>query len=619
MQSRIGPLTNLAVAQDVFWPQKSVVRAISRLNGWQRRPVQPQLGRLPASNHEAQTPSRRLACRPVACAGLGWRRSAPQAAAATRQQTISVAPSAPPQLAHERAPQNVLGGWWAALLLVCTTIMAICATVAVAVVSLRPILATLARAALANEKAAVEMETAAKEWENAALKFQAELDLTMPEVAAASREFGALGRSVNTLGGLTTGGISRPMGLVQQTTSNGLRKVVNDVSQLTNALTPTMDEWRRRMSWMSSRFDAIKAGRRAPTFLPGPQGAREWIAAWQQRTTAALAQQATAQQLASNQLPTQAQQQQLQRQQQQQQQQRQQQFAGMRGGTTTIGVRGGSGRNRDRPDVLKTVPVDMASLIKQARENAAARSIDMAASMDLDDDCDASFLAARSEARAINAAAEAAERMANEATQMAADIAASSVPSVAGSSTQADLLEAKQRLQQYQDQQHRQQQQQRLQEYQEHRQQHLDQQQPYLDHQQQQQRSHPDEQRQSHLEQQQQQQQQQQQLGGQQGNGARPGSSQPRSRPPGLQSLSEEEVALLGRLKDRRSAAEDVYRALRRAEEAANAAAQASGVLEDALAAAEASSGYNTGDDSEDENTHQAWMHMDGMAGAYND
>lgn len=33
------------------------------------------------------------------------------------------------------------GGWWAALLLVCTTIMAICATVAVAVVSLRPILA----------------------------------------------------------------------------------------------------------------------------------------------------------------------------------------------------------------------------------------------------------------------------------------------------------------------------------------------------------------------------------------------------------------------------------------------------------------------------------------------
>lgn len=33
---------------------------------------------------------------------------------------------------------------------------------------------------------------------------------------------------------------------------------------------------------------------------------------------------------------------------------------------------------------------------------------------------------------------------------------------------------------------------------------------------------------------------------------------------------------------------------------------QASGVLEDALAAAEASSGYNTGDDSEDENTHQA-------------
>lgn len=38
--------------------------------------------------------------------------------------------------------------------------------------------------------------------------------------------------------------------------------------------------------------------------------------------------------------------------------------------------------------------------------------------------------------------------------------------------------------------------------------------------------------------------------------------------------MTEEDMALLGRLKDRRSAAEDVYRALRRAEQAATAAAQ---------------------------------------------
>lgn len=55
----------------------------------------------------------------------------------------------------------------------------------------------------------------------------------MPEVAAASREFTTLGRSVNTLGGLTTGGLTRPLETVQQSTGNSLRKVVNDMSQLT--------------------------------------------------------------------------------------------------------------------------------------------------------------------------------------------------------------------------------------------------------------------------------------------------------------------------------------------------------------------------------------------------
>lgn len=67
----------------------------------------------------------------------------------------------------------------------------------------------------------------------ASVSTQAEVDLTMPEVAAASREFTALGRSVNTLGGLTTGGLTRPLETVGVSTGNSLRKVVSDVSQLT--------------------------------------------------------------------------------------------------------------------------------------------------------------------------------------------------------------------------------------------------------------------------------------------------------------------------------------------------------------------------------------------------
>ena len=38
----------------------------------------------------------------------------------------------------------------------------------------------------------------------------------------------------NTLGGLTTGSITRPLNSVTATTGNSLRKVVQDVSQLTN-------------------------------------------------------------------------------------------------------------------------------------------------------------------------------------------------------------------------------------------------------------------------------------------------------------------------------------------------------------------------------------------------
>lgn len=93
--------------------------------------------------------------------------------------------------------------------------------------------------------------------------------LQLPEVAAASREFTALGRSVNTLGGLTTGGLTRPLSGVQQSTGQSLRKVVLETQKLTQALNPTMADWRQRLSWMTQRFDAIKA-KSPPAQLPRP-------------------------------------------------------------------------------------------------------------------------------------------------------------------------------------------------------------------------------------------------------------------------------------------------------------------------------------------------------------
>ena len=50
------------------------------------------------------------------------------------------------------------------------------------------------KASRATEKAAEELGQASREIERAALKFQADMDKTLPEVAAASREFQELVR-----------------------------------------------------------------------------------------------------------------------------------------------------------------------------------------------------------------------------------------------------------------------------------------------------------------------------------------------------------------------------------------------------------------------------------------
>ena len=54
------------------------------------------------------------------------------------------------------------------------------------------------KASKATERAAVELGQASREIERAALKFQVDMDKTMPEVAAASREFQELVRTTIT-------------------------------------------------------------------------------------------------------------------------------------------------------------------------------------------------------------------------------------------------------------------------------------------------------------------------------------------------------------------------------------------------------------------------------------
>lgn len=468
---------------------------------------------------------------------------------------VSLDPGQPHQhIKYVSSAPYIQGLYSVAILAVATAVISICAAVTAAVVSLRPILQNMARAVAATEKAAVEMEIAAKEWDRAALKFQAEVDLTMPEVAAASREFGALGRSVNTLGGLTTGGITGPMGLVQQTTSNSLRKVVNDVSQLTSALSPAMDDWRKRLSWMTQRVDALKNLNRPPPSQK--EEVQRWISTWKQKSLQAQASMPTAQTLPSKKAAI-------------RQQQRKQQ--------ATPG--------RAQP------ASPLAPLLSAFRENVVV------ASLDDDDDTDASFLAARSEARNINAAAEAAEEMATRANQMAADITASS-PAADGAvhmqqERQQQARGAHQVIQETSG--------------------------TALD---------------------------QKVVAGSSSSSGQMGrdntSSSTSSDPPlSLSTMAEQDAAILGRLKDRRSAAEEVYMALRRAEQAATAAAQASDVLENALQAAEHSgdfrqvgqgqqrygdstsrqedllSGYGSGSESgSEEGGKVSCLPLDGMAGS---
>ena len=58
------------------------------------------------------------------------------------------------------------------------------------------------KASRATEKAAEELGQASREIERAALKFQTDMDKTLPEVAAASKEFQELVREFLTCGGL---------------------------------------------------------------------------------------------------------------------------------------------------------------------------------------------------------------------------------------------------------------------------------------------------------------------------------------------------------------------------------------------------------------------------------
>jgi hypothetical protein len=158
------------------------------------------------------------------------------------------------------------------------------------------------------------MEKASAEFEQASIVINSELPTTLDSVERASLEFEVLGQSLNGLtGGLTGGKRSKPAGggkpapkpangagqekaqerspveAIQESTANSMRKVAQDVSALTAALTPAMVAWRKRISFITERFEAAATKESDTTkALPldsatAKREAQAWVEEWRQR------------------------------------------------------------------------------------------------------------------------------------------------------------------------------------------------------------------------------------------------------------------------------------------------------------------------------------------------
>ncbi|PRW56655.1 ankyrin repeat [Chlorella sorokiniana] len=215
------------------------------------------------------------------------------------------------------------------LVLVGATITTLAGSFIAFMLYLRPVLAAAERAASAAERAAQEMETAAQEMEKAAKMMQEDMPLTFQDMQRTSKEFEILGKQLNYLTGVVVKPVKEPVqwvgkaaettsstvstvsDTVQSVTTTSIRKVVNEIKTLANALNPTISQVRERLGL---EFSSSADGKKLPAPLAaGSNGsapvsraaavaaqaeaaarevgvsrrqadAQQWIAAWRSRT-----------------------------------------------------------------------------------------------------------------------------------------------------------------------------------------------------------------------------------------------------------------------------------------------------------------------------------------------
>ncbi|KAL0035646.1 hypothetical protein WJX79_005513 [Trebouxia sp. C0005] len=159
-------------------------------------------------------------------------------------------PPMPPPQAAQAQP----GAVWTALILICATITALAGAFTAFMMYMRPVLKRMEQAALATEIASKAMEQSAKEFEQTSLMFQADTPTMIAEIEAAAHEYRELGHTLNVM----TAGF-RGKNPVKDWSQLSMKRVAKDVSALTHALSPAMEQWRKRISRIAASFEANKA------------------------------------------------------------------------------------------------------------------------------------------------------------------------------------------------------------------------------------------------------------------------------------------------------------------------------------------------------------------------
>lgn len=230
--------TNRLIRYINLTPSTSGISADLPLDGavtWPRR----RSGSFDLPRNVSATPrfKQRSACR-LAKLHICASQAQPQMQFSTAPAPASVAPRAQP------------GPGWMLTVLVCATLTALAGAFTVFMVYMRPVLQRMEKAALATETASKAMERSAKEFEQTNLMFQEDCPSMIAEIEASAREYRELGQTLN----LMTAGF-RGKNPVKDWSQQGMQRVAKDVSALTSALSPAMDQWRKRISKIATSFE----------------------------------------------------------------------------------------------------------------------------------------------------------------------------------------------------------------------------------------------------------------------------------------------------------------------------------------------------------------------------